>query len=201
MEFNPDPIKQATEVLFSCKKLSPNHPQLIFNGIAVAKVNDQKHLGLIFDSRLSFEKHLNEKIIKAKKNVGKLKHLPKFLPLKTLDQMYQALVCSHLDYCDIIYHIASHQNQAPLGVTLNSLMEKVERIQYQAALAISGTWRGSSRSKLFEELGWETLSDRRMCRRILQLPLPNSSLSFNHFWLLTYFLLHCVFCVNIFSFN
>ena len=67
MEFNPDPTKQATEVLFSCKKSSQNHPQLIFNGIDVAKVNDQKHLGLILDSRLSFEKHINEKIIKAKK--------------------------------------------------------------------------------------------------------------------------------------
>ena len=57
MEFNPDPTKQATEVLFSCKKCSPNHPQLIFNGIAVAKVNYQKHLGLILASRLSFEKN------------------------------------------------------------------------------------------------------------------------------------------------
>ena len=55
----------------------------------------------------------------------------------------------------------SHQNQAPLGVTLSSLMEKVERIQYQAALAISGAWRGSIRSKLYEGLGWEALSDRR----------------------------------------
>ena len=118
MEFNPDPIKQATEVLFSCKKSSPNHPQLIFNGIAVAKVNDQKHLGLILDLRLSFKKYRNEIIIKATKNVGILKHLSKFLTLKTLDQMYKALVRSHLDYCDIIYHITSNQNQAPLGVTL-----------------------------------------------------------------------------------
>ena len=107
MEFNPDPTKQATEVFFSFKETSPNHPQLIFNGIAVAKVNDQKHLGLILDSRLSFEKHLNGKIIKAKKYVGILKHLSKFLPLKTLDQMYKALVRSHLDYCDIIYHLPS----------------------------------------------------------------------------------------------
>ena len=141
MEFNPDPTKQATEDLFSCKKSSPNHPQLIFNGIAVAKVTDQNHLGLILDSRLSFEKHINEKIIKAKKVVGILKHLSKFLPLKTLDQMYKALVRSHLDYCDIIYHIPSHQNQAPLGVTLHPVMEKVERIQYQSALAISGANR------------------------------------------------------------
>ena len=64
------------------------------------------------------KKHINEKIIKAKKNVGILKHRSQFLPLKTLDQMYKALVRPHLDYCDIIYHIPSRQNQAPLGVTL-----------------------------------------------------------------------------------
>ena len=75
MEFNHDPTKQATELLFSCKKFNSNDPQLIFNGIAVAKVKDQKHLGLILDSSLSFEKYLNEKIIKAKNNDGILKHL------------------------------------------------------------------------------------------------------------------------------
>ena len=47
-------------------------------------------------------------------------------------------------------------------------MEKVEKIQYQAALAVTGTWQGSNRSKLYEELGWETSSDLRMCRHILQ---------------------------------
>ena len=48
-------------------------------------------------------------------------------------------------------------------------MEKVERTQYQAALAITGSWQGTNRSKLYEELRWETLSDRRWCRRILQI--------------------------------
>ena len=67
MEFNPDPTKQANEVLFSHKISSVNHPQLIFNGVAVARVNDQKHLGLILDPRLSFEKHLHEKIKKSQK--------------------------------------------------------------------------------------------------------------------------------------
>ena len=47
LEFNPNPTKQTTEVLFSCKKSSPNHPQLIFNGTAVINVKEQKHLGLI----------------------------------------------------------------------------------------------------------------------------------------------------------
>ena len=48
-------------------------------------------------------------------------------------------------------------------------MEKVERIQYQAAPAVTGAWQGSSRVKLYEELGWESLSERRMCKRVLQI--------------------------------
>ena len=116
---------------------------------------------------MSFEKHLNEKIITAKKYIGIIKHLSCFLPLKTLDQMFKSLVRSHLDYCDIIYHIPSKQDQ--FGVTLNSLMEKVERIQYQAALAVTGTWQGSNRPKLYDEFGWESLSNRRWCKRILHI--------------------------------
>ena len=166
LEFNPDPTKQATEV-FSWKKSNPHHPQLMFNGTVVAKMIEQKHLGLILDSSLSFRKHLNEKIIKAKKILGIIKHLSIFLPRKTLDQMYKSLVRSHLDYCDILYHIPPVQTQ--LGLTLSDSMEKAERIQYQAALAVIGAWQGSSRSKLYEELGWESLSEHRWCRRILQL--------------------------------
>ena len=81
--------------------------------------------------------------------------------------MYKALIRSHLDYCDIIYHIPSVQTQ--FGVTITDIMEKAERIQYQAALAVTGAWQGSSRSKFYEELGWESLSDRRWCKRILQI--------------------------------
>ena len=169
MEFNPDPNKQATELIFSCEKNSPNHPSLFFNGTVVPKVNEQKHLGLTLDSKLSFERHLNEKIMKAKIIVGIIKYLSSFLPLKTLDQMYKALVRSHLDYCDTIYHMPALSNQINLGVTLTSLMETAERTQYQAALAITGAWQGSNQSKLYEELGWESLSDRRWCRRILQI--------------------------------
>ena len=38
-------------------------------------------------------------------------------------------------------------HQPPLGTTLHSVMEKLEKVHYQAALAITGAWQGSSRSK------------------------------------------------------
>ena len=106
---------------------------------------------------------------KQKKNIGIIKHLNNFLPLKTLVHMYKALVRSHLDYCDIIYHIPPTQHTPPLGSTLHDHMEMVEKTQYQAALAVTGSWQGTSRNKLYEELGWESLSDRRTCKRVLQI--------------------------------
>ena len=48
-------------------------------------------------------------------------------------------------------------------------MAKIESIQYQAALAITGTWQGTSRIKIYKELGFESLSDRRSSNRVVQL--------------------------------
>ena len=53
--------------------------------------------------------------------------------------------------------------------TFDPQMEKLERVQYQAVLAVTGAWPGSNCAKLNDELGWETLSDRRLCRRVLQI--------------------------------
>ena len=47
-------------------------------------------------------------------------------------------------------------------------MQSIESIQYKAALAVSGASEGSNTSKLYEELGWESLTDRRWHRRLLQ---------------------------------
>ena len=83
--------------------------------------------------------------------------------------MYSASVRSHLDYIDVIYHIPPEVHKPLLGMYLHDHMEMIEKIQYQAALAVAGTWQGTSRVKIYEELGWESLSDRRISRRILQI--------------------------------
>ena len=45
-------------------------------------------------------------------------------------------------------------------------MNLIEQVQYKAALLVSGCWQGTSREKLYQELEWESLSDRRWCRRM-----------------------------------
>ena len=112
MEFNPDPTKQATEVLFSCIKSSPKHPQLLFNGTVVAKVNEQNIWVLYLIQAYLLKNILMKKTQRLKRMLVYLNTCQNFY----LDQMYKALVRSHLDYCDIIYHTPSVQNQSPLGV-------------------------------------------------------------------------------------
>ena len=68
---------------------------------------------------------------------------------------FKAYVRHHLDYGDVIFHDQRMD-----------LMDLIERVQYKAALIVSGCWQGTSREILYEELGWETLSDRRWARRL-----------------------------------
>ena len=46
-------------------------------------------------------------------------------------------------------------------------MNSIEQIQYQAARAVTGTWKGTNTSKLYDELGWESLTDRRWFHRLI----------------------------------
>ena len=169
MSFNPDHNKQAVEILFTKKNLDVFHPPILFNNSIVCKLNSHKHLGLLLDSKLTFTNHINNKIKSAKRTIGIIKYLSKYLPLKTLDMMYKMFIRPHFDYCDVIYHIPHITNPFDKTITLNFLMESIEKVQYQAALAVTGTWQGTSRNKLYEELGWESLNDRRWFRRLLQL--------------------------------
>ena len=166
MSFNPDARKQAVEVIFSRKNKAVDHPVIIFNNTPVKEVDEHKHLGMFLDSKLSFSSHIKEVISKTRKGIGMLKYLSKYLPRHTLNELYKLYVRPHLDYGDVIYHIPARVCEFSHSVFLPNQMEKLESVQYSAALAVSGAWRGTSREKVYAELGWESLSLRRWSRRL-----------------------------------
>ena len=61
-----------------------------------------------------------------------------------------------MDYGDILYHQTYNE----------SINSKQENIQYNTTLAITGTIKGTSRSKLCKELGLESLKSQRTLRRL-----------------------------------
>ena len=74
MSFNPDPTKQAQEVIFSQKMIKPSHPLIKLNNLPVQNASSQKHLGMILDEKLNFEFHLKEKCLKFSKGIGVIKN-------------------------------------------------------------------------------------------------------------------------------
>ena len=62
----------------------------------------------------------------------------------------------HLDYCDVIYDKPRNEK----------FTDTLESIQYNAALAITSAIKGTSKEKLYNEIGLEYLNDRRWIRRL-----------------------------------
>ena len=151
MSFNPDPNKQAVEMLFSRKRSDQNHPPLFFNNVLVASASDHKHLGIILDCKLLLTKHISEKVAKARKGHWYYSSSVFPCPFGRSRPIIQT-VCI-IDYCDIIYHVPAITNPFNSSTILKYSMQSIESTQYQAALVVSGAWKGSNTSKLYEELG------------------------------------------------
>ena len=97
-----------------------------------------------------------------------MRHMSSYVSINTLDQMYKMFFRLHLDYCDVIYHIPPSQEFGTSNFSLHYLMKNIESTEYQAACAVTGAWKGTNTIKLYEELGWQSLSDRRVHRRLVQ---------------------------------
>ena len=152
MSFNLDPNKQAQEVIFSRKLNKPNHPSLNFNNTIVIQSTNHKHLGMVLDT----QEHLKDKLSKISKTIGLLRKLQKILTRAPLLTIYKSFIRPHLDYGDIIYDKAYN----------SSFHQNLEKIQYNSALAITGAVRGTSKEKLYQESGLESLEKRRWYRKI-----------------------------------
>ena len=88
MNFNTDPNKQTQEVIFSRKLQKTNHNQVYFNHNSVKQVPSQKHLGMYLDTKLNFQKHLNNVLSKVNKTIGLLGKLQAFLQHQSLVMVY-----------------------------------------------------------------------------------------------------------------
>ena len=90
---------------------------------------------------------LLKKNLKAIKGIGIIKKLSNVLPRKYLINIYKSFVRPHLDYGELIYDQPNKE----------SYCQQIARIQYNASHAITGAIKGTSRPKLYTEIGWESL--------------------------------------------
>ena len=80
MSFNADPSKQAQDIIFSRKTNKYSDPPLTCNNNIVYHVISQKHLSIILDNRLPFEKLLRLVFSKINKIIVLLSKLQCLIP-------------------------------------------------------------------------------------------------------------------------
>ena len=97
-----------------------------------------KHLSMIFDSKLSFDKHLKSVLKKISKTVGLLQKFQDILPRTSSITIYKLFARPHLDYGYKIYDETFNE----------SFHQRIESMQYNTAIAITGAIRGTSSEKL-----------------------------------------------------
>ena len=88
MSFDPDPTKQAEQVIFSSK--SKLHiPQFI----SKATVPRRGYTGLILEKSLTFTEYVKEAVIKARRAID-IRFMARYMHRDVLDQNVQALLIS-----------------------------------------------------------------------------------------------------------
>ena len=135
MNFNLDPKKQAQKVVSSRKTTTKVHPKIFFNIISVSKADSQKQLGLHLDLKLSFDIHIKIILTKVNRTVGLLRTIKQVIPRPSLIIIYKAFIRPHLDYGDVVFDQAFN----------NSFNRRLESIQYNTALVITGATREISK--------------------------------------------------------
>ena len=126
------------------------------NKSSVAWTSCQKHLDLYLDEKLNFSHRIKEKISKACKGIGVVRKFQYVLARHLLLTIYKSFIRPHLDYGDTIYDQPNTE----------AFSNKLGAVQYNAALAITGAIRSTSKTKVYQELGLESLKSCRWFRRL-----------------------------------
>ena len=108
------------------------------NKFDMARVNEMKDIGVIVDSELKFDKHINSKIETANKVRSIIRRSFLHLSADILLPLYKALVRSHFGYAMIIWnpHLVKHiesiegvQRRATKNDTRNQILPYSKRLQ------------------------------------------------------------------------
>ena len=146
------PSKTVT-ILFSTV-LDLVKPSLIFNNTMLDCVDNHKHLGLTLSSDGKWHAHIDNMLTSASRTLGLLRSLKYKLCRKALNQIYLSYLRPILEYASVVWD----------GCTLCE-KKKLELIQYEAARLVTGSTRSVSIETLIKEIGWLSLSDRRLFQK------------------------------------
>ena len=105
------------------KILPANIPPLYLNGLEIERVENFKYIGVILDSKLLWEKHVEYICTKISRLYGVFSYLRHKIPVSMARQVYYSTIFPHINYCLEIYGCCSSKLLSRLQTKQNSLMK------------------------------------------------------------------------------
>ena len=135
LNFHPD----KCHVLTLGKFQNIMHTQrYTISGQELEHVFDEKDLGVIFDSDLSFDEHISRITQKANGIVGLIRRTFSYLDTKSFTNLYTSFVRPHLEYAQSIWapHLVKHINMLEnVQIRATKLVDGLHNLDYGERLA------------------------------------------------------------------
>jgi hypothetical protein len=151
VSFNP---KKTESVTFT-RKRNLAIPEIRMNGEIIKDSDSHKHLGLTLQKNGKWSIHIEECVNRATKRVDVLRGLMYRLDRKSLEKIYMSFIRPLLEYSSVVFGNCTGMEKA-----------KLEGVQLAAARVVLGATRGTSHAKMYKDLGWMNLEERRKKQRI-----------------------------------
>jgi len=145
-------------MLFSTKSILIDPIRLQLNGVILKRTEVHKHLGLVFNSSLTWSDHINNVCLRVSKRLGILYKFKYLLDRNILLNLYCTWIRPVIEYCSSCY--------ANLSVADSIRLEKLQR---RAVLICTGAMPRTETDKLLAEVGLPHLHERRRNAQIMLL--------------------------------
>ena len=123
VEFNDD---KTVFMIFSLERFKSN-VSLIFQNKSITRVEEHKHLGLIFSDDMKWSKHANYICKKAHKKIGLLYRNSMYLNVHQMSHYYKTSIRLIVEYASVVFD----------GLSLTDCV-KLENVQRRAARVCTG---------------------------------------------------------------
>ena len=151
MSFNPD----KTEIMIFNNITLPDNFELSFNGNPINLTNNHKHLGVTLSSDAKWNEHIDNIVKSVSKHLSVLRKLKFSLSRQNLEKLYLTYIRPIFEYASEVWDNCGLVNA-----------NKLEKLQAEAARIVTGLPTFTKLEYVYNETGWETLSNRRKVRRI-----------------------------------
>ena len=145
-------ISKTNYMMFGRKQygLSDQHNlfQLKINGIEINRVESTTFLGVIFDEKLTWAKHIDHVSLNVSKALGVINRIKAVMPPNILLMLYHTMITPHLMYCNIMW-----------GCAKPTVLQKLFILQKRALRVITRSSYLTPSNSLFVRLRLLKLSD------------------------------------------